>query len=103
MLSWLDSSFAERYNAREGVMAMDWMSTLVEQRIQEAMARGEFDQLKGKGKPLELEDLSYVPEELRVGFKLLKNAGLVPEDWPKRWLHFRNCWNYAGMIRSGKR
>ncbi|WP_337588323.1 DUF1992 domain-containing protein [Paenibacillus gorillae] len=42
---------------------MNWMSTLVEQRIQEAMARGEFEQLKGKGKPLELEDLSYVPED----------------------------------------
>ncbi|MUT66456.1 DUF1992 domain-containing protein [Paenibacillus sp. NEAU-GSW1] len=59
---------------------MDWLSSLVEQRIQEAMAKGEFDNLPGKGKPLELEDLSFVPEDLRVSFKLLKNAGVVPEE-----------------------
>jgi len=53
---------------------------MAEQKIKEAMERGEFDNLKGHGQPLELEDLSYVPEELRVGYKLLRNAGMVPEE-----------------------
>jgi len=53
---------------------------LAEQRIQEAMKRGEFDNLPGKGKPLELEDLSHVPEELRLAYKILKNAGFLPPE-----------------------
>ncbi|WP_201000405.1 DnaJ family domain-containing protein [Paenibacillus glycanilyticus] len=59
---------------------MDFMSSLVEQRIKESIAKGEFDNLKGKGKPLELEDNSHVPEELRVAYKLLSNAGMIPEE-----------------------
>ncbi|TCM98806.1 uncharacterized protein DUF1992 [Paenibacillus sp. BK033] len=59
---------------------MDFMSSLVEQRIKESMEKGEFDNLSGKGKPLELEDNSHVPEELRVAYKLLSNAGMIPEE-----------------------
>jgi len=44
------------------------------------MARGEFDNLPGKGKPLVQEDLSGVPEELRMAYKILKNAGCVPPE-----------------------
>ncbi|GEM_PF-155782 len=53
---------------------------LAEQRIQEAMQRGEFDDLPGKGKPLQIEDLSHVPEELRLAYKVLKNAGFLPPE-----------------------
>ncbi|WP_025691872.1 DnaJ family domain-containing protein [Paenibacillus zanthoxyli] len=56
------------------------MSWLAEQRIEEAMRKGEFRNLPGHGKPLELEDLSGVPEELRMSFKIMKNAGLLPEE-----------------------
>lgn len=59
---------------------MEMMSWLAEQRIQESMRNGEFQDLPGKGKPLELEDLSRVPEELRMSFKIMKNSGLVPEE-----------------------
>ncbi|ALS27663.1 DnaJ family domain-containing protein [Paenibacillus cisolokensis] len=59
---------------------MDFFSQLVEERIAEARRKGEFDNLQGAGKPLELEDLSHIPEELRVGYKLLKNSGYVPEE-----------------------
>ncbi|MCE3200793.1 DnaJ family domain-containing protein [Paenibacillus sonchi] len=59
---------------------MSILSWLAEQRIQEAMRSGEFDKLPGHGKPLELEDLSGVPEELRMSFKIMKNAGLLPEE-----------------------
>ncbi|NPA48947.1 MAG: DUF1992 domain-containing protein [Thermodesulfobacteria bacterium] len=53
---------------------------LAEQRIQEAMQNGEFDNLPGKGKPIQLEDLSNVPEELRLAYKVLKNAGFLPPE-----------------------
>ena len=57
---------------------MDIFASIAERRIQEAMERGEFDNLPGRGKPLVLEDLSGVPEELRMAYKVLKNAGCVP-------------------------
>lgn len=53
---------------------------LVEARIAEALARGEFDDLPGAGRPLALDDDQMVPQELRTGFRLLKNAGYIPQD-----------------------
>jgi len=48
-----------------------------EEKIREAYQNGEFDDLPGFGKPLELEDLSSVPEELRLAYRLLKNANFT--------------------------
>ena len=59
---------------------MDIFATIAERKIQEAMARGEFDNLPGRGKPLVMEDLSHIPEELRMAYKVLKNAGCVPPE-----------------------
>jgi len=60
---------------------MDILATIAERKIREAMARGELDNLPGTGKPLSLdEDLSGVPDELRMAYKLLKNAGFVPPE-----------------------
>jgi hypothetical protein len=53
---------------------------IVEQRIKEAMEKGEFDDLPGKGKPMLLEDDSHVPEDLRLAYKLLKNADCLPPE-----------------------
>lgn len=53
---------------------------LAEQKITEAIARGELDNLPGAGAPLELGDDGLVPEELRAGYRLLKNAGYLPAD-----------------------
>lgn len=53
---------------------------LGEERIEEALRRGDFDDLPGHGQPLELEDLSGVPAELRAGYVLLKGAGCLPEE-----------------------
>jgi hypothetical protein len=63
---------------------MDWISSIAEEKILESMRKGEFERLPGAGKPLKLEDDSMVPEELRVGFKLLKNAGVIPEEMQLR-------------------
>lgn len=53
---------------------------IAEERIREAQQAGVFDDLPGKGKPLELEDLSWVPEELRIGYHILKNAHVLPPE-----------------------
>nr|WP_170834440.1 DUF1992 domain-containing protein [Fictibacillus solisalsi] len=53
---------------------------MAEQRIKDAIQKGDLDHLPGKGKPLKLEELSTVPQELRMGYKILKNAGYVPEE-----------------------
>lgn len=59
---------------------MDIFERIAEAKIREAMQRGEFDNLPGQGKPLELEDLSRVPEEWRLSYIILKNAGFLPEE-----------------------
>jgi hypothetical protein len=53
---------------------------LVEQKIREAQKRGEFDNLPGAGKPLDLEEDPLVPEDLRLAYRILKNAGFVPPE-----------------------
>ncbi|MBI4523514.1 MAG: DUF1992 domain-containing protein [Deltaproteobacteria bacterium] len=53
---------------------------IVEERILEAQKAGAFDNLPGKGKPLRLEDLTWVPDDLRVPFIVLRNAGVLPPE-----------------------
>jgi hypothetical protein len=53
---------------------------LVEQRLEEAVSRGELSNLPGEGRPLELDDDLLVPEELRLAYRILKNAGFVPPE-----------------------
>ncbi len=53
---------------------------IVEQRIREAQENGEFDDLPGRGKPLSLEDDSHIPEDLRLAYKILKNADCLPPE-----------------------
>ncbi len=57
---------------------------IAEQRIAEAQAQGVFDNLPGTGRPLELEDMSHVPEELRMAYKILSNAGCLPPELEQR-------------------
>ena len=52
----------------------------VESLLQEAIARGEFDDLPNKGKPLDLTEYFNTPEELRVASSILKNAGVKPSE-----------------------
>ena len=53
---------------------------LVEQKIREAQAAGEFDRLEGAGRPVNLEAYFNTPEELRAGYAVLKNAGVLPAE-----------------------
>lgn len=54
--------------------------SIAEQRIHEAMARGELDDLPGQGQPLLLDDDRLVPEELRMVYRILKNSGYMPPE-----------------------
>jgi hypothetical protein len=53
---------------------------IVEEKIREAMASGEFNNLPGKGKPLDLSGYFATPEHLRISYTVLKNAGFIPEE-----------------------
>jgi len=56
------------------------LDSLAEEQILSAMRRGDLDNLSGQGRPLQLEDDSAVPEELRVAYRLLRNAGCLPPE-----------------------
>jgi Domain of unknown function (DUF1992) len=51
---------------------------IAEQRIAEAIANGDLDDLPGAGRPLDLDDDRLIAEELRMAYRVLRNAGLVP-------------------------
>jgi hypothetical protein len=53
---------------------------LAEEKIKEAIDNGEFDNLSGQGKPIDLEAYFATPAELRLGYSVLKSAGCVPEE-----------------------
>lgn len=53
---------------------------IVESLIKEAQERGEFDNLPGKGKPLDLSEYFETPEDLRLAQSVLKNAGITPPE-----------------------
>ena len=53
---------------------------IVESIIQEAMARGEFENLPGQGKPIDLTDYFNIPEDVRVAQVMLKNADMLPVE-----------------------
>ena len=53
---------------------------IVEERIRQSQKNGEFENLKGAGQPLDIEDISRIPEDLRLAYKMLKNADCVPPE-----------------------
>lgn len=59
---------------------MDVFLKIAERKIREAIERGELDNLRNSGKPLDLEDDRFVPEDLRAAYRVLKNAGCIPPE-----------------------
>lgn len=57
----------------------DWTATVAERKIQEAVEAGEFDNLPGKGKPLDLDTNPFEPAHMRAVNRVLKNAKALPE------------------------
>jgi hypothetical protein len=63
------------------MLALEWIA---DKKIEASVARGEFDNLPGSGRPLELDDDALVPEELRMAHRILKNADVpLPETYTK--------------------
>jgi hypothetical protein len=63
---------------------MESFFRIAERRIAEAMLNGEFDNLEGRGKPLVFEDETWIPEDLRMAYRFLKNAGCIPPELEER-------------------
>lgn len=57
---------------------MDKWESLVDKLIRESMERGEFKELSGEGKPIDLSENPFEPPELRTAHRLLRNAGFAP-------------------------
>ena len=76
-------AFSPRYRREEGKgpihLMFDYLK-IVERRIEEAQEKGEFDDLPGQGEPLEMTDDRHVPEDLRLAYKILKNADCLPPE-----------------------
>jgi hypothetical protein len=53
---------------------------IVEERIRQAQEKGTFKNLPGTGKPLIMEDDRHIPEDLRMAYKILKNADCKPPE-----------------------
>lgn len=75
----------------------DQWSDLVSQRIEEAMRDGQFDNLRGKGKPLDPAHDPHIPPDMQMANSLLKNNELVPA-----WISDRNAVLAAVEAMRGK-
>jgi hypothetical protein len=53
---------------------------IIEERILKAQKRGDFDNLEGAGKPIRTEDDRHIPEDVRIVYKILKNADCLPPE-----------------------
>ena len=52
----------------------------VEEQVRRAIEAGEFDDLAGKGKPIDLKPYFDTPEDLRMVYSILKSNDFVPEE-----------------------
>jgi hypothetical protein len=68
----------------KGEHRVKFLTSLVEERIRNARDDGAFENIPGSGKPLRLSDDSGVPEDLRMAYKILKNAGMIPPEMELR-------------------
>ncbi len=63
---------------------MSAFTLLAESKIRAAIADGVFDELPGRGRPLARDELARVPAELRMGYRVLRNAGCLPPELEAR-------------------
>jgi hypothetical protein len=54
---------------------IDVIALVAERKILEAIAEGEFDNLKGSGQPLPEDDLANLPPDIRLAYRILRNSG----------------------------
>ena len=56
------------------------LDLIAEESIRDAIRAGAFNDLPGAGRPLALDDETLIPEELRIAYRILKNAGCLPPE-----------------------
>jgi DnaJ homolog subfamily C member 28 len=91
---------------------MTRLESLAEKRLREASENGEFDDLPGKGEPIDLRENPFEDPDLRVVHRLLRNAGFAPA-----WIEERKdleaelaaaqaklakSWRLFGSVASGQ-
>lgn len=59
---------------------MDSLVFIAEQKIAQAMQEKDLNSPKWKNKPLPLEDDHFVPDDLKMAYKILKNSGYLPPE-----------------------
>src|SRR6266576_672415 len=80
---------------------MDKRETLIDKMIRESMERGEFDDLHGRGQPIDLSENPFEDPELRTVHRLLRNAGFAPAWMEERKdiaAEFERAW--ATLVRA---
>ena len=63
---------------------MEFFTKIAERRILEAIENGEFENLEGQGKPIIFEDETWIPEDLRMAYRFLKNSNCIPPELEMR-------------------
>jgi len=56
------------------------IESAIEEKIRQAIARGEFDNLAGQGKSIDLDAYFNTPEDLRMAFSMLRSNDFVPAE-----------------------
>ncbi len=74
----------------------DFFDRIVEERILKAQEEGKFDELPGRGRPIRFEHDSMVPEEVRLAYKILKDADFLPPELELR----KEILRIQGLIRG---
>jgi DnaJ homolog subfamily C member 28 len=57
---------------------MNRFESMTEKKLREAIERGEFDNLPGKGEPIDLQENPFEDPDLRMVHRLLRSAGFAP-------------------------
>lgn len=56
------------------------LGKFIDEQIRNAIESGDFDNLEGAGKPINLDDYFATPEDFRMGYSVLKSSKFVPEE-----------------------
>ncbi len=66
--------------APTGSLMIPGFERIVEERILNAQRKGAFEGLEGRGAPIVFADDRHIPEDLRLAYKILKNADCLPAE-----------------------
>ena len=53
---------------------------VIDKMVQKSVEKGDFDNLKGLGKPINIEEDFLTPQDKKMEYKILKNAGFIPKE-----------------------